>query len=252
MSNFGTKQSGFFNTGSSSEGGGVSSVGATAPLTSSGGTTPDISISQASGSTDGFLSSTDWTRFANFQILTGYQTLGSAFKSILMSNPSISNITQPLPLSTGQLRGVAVYVPIAVTVQGVKWYQTTIGAFTSAGFNGVALFSYSGGTLTRIVASADSEATWETAATNSWGSVAFTSPQAISVGLYYICVLFNGGATAPAIGGTVNSANANVNLGDFTNSAELSFNLSSQTTMPSSINMSSVTVSANNPAVYLY
>jgi hypothetical protein len=42
---------------------GVTSVGATPPLASSGGTTPDISITQASGSTDGFLSSTDWTTF---------------------------------------------------------------------------------------------------------------------------------------------------------------------------------------------
>lgn len=44
---------------------GVTSVTATAPLASSGGTTPDISISQASGSTNGYLSSTDWTTFNN-------------------------------------------------------------------------------------------------------------------------------------------------------------------------------------------
>jgi hypothetical protein len=169
-----------------------------------------------------------------------------------MSNPSISNITQAIPLATGSFRAIAVYVPIAVTVQGVKWFQTTQGAFTGTGFNGVALFSYSGGTITRIVASADSEATWETATNNTWGSVAFTSPQAISEGLYYIGILFNGGATAPAIGGTVNSLNANVNIGDFTNSAELSLTLGSQTTMPTSVSLSASTVSANNPAVYLY
>lgn len=43
----------------------VTSVGGTAPIASSGGTTPTISISQANGSTDGYLSSTDWTTFNN-------------------------------------------------------------------------------------------------------------------------------------------------------------------------------------------
>ena len=42
---------------------GVTSVTATSPLASSGGTTPDISIQQASGSQSGYLSSTDWTTF---------------------------------------------------------------------------------------------------------------------------------------------------------------------------------------------
>jgi len=209
-------------------------------------------LGQATSSANGYLASTDWTRFANFQVLTGYQTLGSTFKSILMSNPSISNITQSIGLVTGQIRGFAVYVPIAQTITGVKWYQTIQGAFTGSGYNGVALFTYSGGTLTRVALSTDSEATWETATNNTWGNVAFATPYSASAGLYFIGILYNGGATAPAIGGTVNSVNGNVNLGDFTNSAELSFVLGSQTTMPSSISLSGVTVSPNNPAFYLY
>ena len=48
---------------SPSSGGTVTSVTGTAPIASSGGNTPAISISQASGSTDGYLSSTDWTTF---------------------------------------------------------------------------------------------------------------------------------------------------------------------------------------------
>jgi hypothetical protein len=41
----------------------VTSVTASSPLASSGGTTPNITIQQASGSQNGFLSSTDWTTF---------------------------------------------------------------------------------------------------------------------------------------------------------------------------------------------
>lgn len=43
----------------------VTAVTATTPLSSTGGNAPDISISQANGSTDGFLSSTDWNTFNN-------------------------------------------------------------------------------------------------------------------------------------------------------------------------------------------
>jgi hypothetical protein len=221
---------------------------------SSSGSTHTFNLPTASVTNRGALSTTDWTRFANFQILTGYQTLGSTFKSILMSNPSISNITQSISLTTQQFRGVAVYIPIAQIITGVKWFQTVQGAFTNTGYNGVALYTYSGGTITRVALSTDSEATWETATANSWGNVAFSTPYSASEGLYFIGLLYCGGATAPAIGGTVNSNNANVNIGDFTNSSELSFTLNLQTTTPSSLSLggAGVTVSGNNPAVYLY
>jgi hypothetical protein len=45
----------------------VTAVTASSPLFSSGGTTPNITIQQASGSQSGFLSSTDWTTFNNKQ-----------------------------------------------------------------------------------------------------------------------------------------------------------------------------------------
>jgi len=218
----------------------------------SSGSTHTFDLPTASSTNRGALSNTDWTRFANFQVLTGYQTLGSSFKSILMSNPSISNITQSIGLTTQQFRGVAVYVPIAQIITGVKWFQIIQGNFTSTGYNGVALFTYSGGTITRVALSNDSEATWETATTNTWGSVAFATPYSASEGLYYIGLLYCGGATAPSIGGTVNASTSTVNTGDFTNSAKLSFTLNVQTTIPSSLSLSGVVVSGNNPAFYLY
>jgi hypothetical protein len=52
----------------------VTSVSGTAPIASSGGATPAISISQATTSTDGYLSSTDWNTFngkATFPSQTG-------------------------------------------------------------------------------------------------------------------------------------------------------------------------------------
>lgn len=52
--------------------GGVTDVTGTAPIFSSGGTTPDISITQANASTDGYLTSADWTTFdGKFDVPTG-------------------------------------------------------------------------------------------------------------------------------------------------------------------------------------
>ena len=48
-----------------SSGGTVTSVTGTAPVVSSGGNTPAISMAQATGSVNGYLSSTDWTTFNN-------------------------------------------------------------------------------------------------------------------------------------------------------------------------------------------
>jgi hypothetical protein len=46
-------------------GGGVTSVSGTAPIASSGGSTPAISIPKADASTDGYLDNADWTTFNN-------------------------------------------------------------------------------------------------------------------------------------------------------------------------------------------
>lgn len=54
--------------------GGVTNVTATAPLASSGGLTPDISISQADSTTDGYLSSVDWNTFDSKQPAGDYIT----------------------------------------------------------------------------------------------------------------------------------------------------------------------------------
>jgi hypothetical protein len=61
-------------------GGTVTSVTATAPVASTGGTTPQISIPQATTSADGYLSHTDWNTFNGKQAaLTNPTTQGNTF-----------------------------------------------------------------------------------------------------------------------------------------------------------------------------
>lgn len=83
----------------------VSSVGATAPIASSGGLTPTISISQATTSTNGYLSSTDWNTFNNKQSTSAPVTYTANFSvattdNWIINNKSGSSCTATLPAAS--------------------------------------------------------------------------------------------------------------------------------------------------------
>ena len=90
----------------------VTSVSASAPLASSGGSTPNITITQAGSGSDGYLTSTDWTTFNNKQatITGGATTITTSdltFDRALISNGigkvAVSPVTS---LELGYLSGV--------------------------------------------------------------------------------------------------------------------------------------------------
>jgi hypothetical protein len=105
--------------------GGVTSVTATAPLASSGGATPDISITQADTTTDGFLTSTDWNTFdGKFNVPTG------------TASDYLDGTGTPTPfpsIPSGTVTSVDLTMPAAFSVTGNP--VTTIGtlAVTAAG-----------------------------------------------------------------------------------------------------------------------
>ena len=78
--------------------GGVTAVTGTAPVVSSGGTTPAISMAAANGSTNGYLTSSDWTTFNSKQPAGSYLTSGGALGT--PSSGTATNLTG-LPLTTG-------------------------------------------------------------------------------------------------------------------------------------------------------
>jgi hypothetical protein len=85
-------------TVSNLRGSGVTAVTATAPVVSSGGTTPVISMAAATTSVNGYLTSTDWNTFNNKQPAGSYLTNGGALGT--PSSGTATNLTG-LPLSTG-------------------------------------------------------------------------------------------------------------------------------------------------------
>ena len=70
----------------------VTAVTASSPLSSSGGTTPNITIQQASGSQAGYLSSTDWTTFNNkLGSVPTLQSVLTAGSTLTQANTIITN-----------------------------------------------------------------------------------------------------------------------------------------------------------------
>jgi hypothetical protein len=105
---------GYFAISGGGGGGSVTAVTGTAPLASSGGTAPDISINQADNLTDGYLSSTDWNTFngkgnGTITALTGDVTAsgtGSVAATIANSAVDIPMLSASgTPSATTFLRG---------------------------------------------------------------------------------------------------------------------------------------------------
>lgn len=181
-----------------------------------------------------------------------YQALGS---TILAQNVDgdLATGVSGASMNSQRIYYTAVYLPLAATITGVKWIQITAGDYTANNYNGVALFTYSGGTLTKVASSTDDGNIWK-ATSGTMSSKAFTSTYAASAGLYFVAHMYSSSAqtTAPSLGiiGTASTVNT---ITDFTNSAKTSALITGQTALPASTQaMSGLTAAATEYKVYLY
>lgn len=188
---------------------------------------------------------------ANFETdntIKAYQSLGSVIKAQTVTG-DISKISAGLNLTSGLLKFLAVYIPRSQTITGVKWYQTTKGNYTGDANNLVGLYSYSAGTMTLVASSTNDATLWQTANSNTIGSKAFQSTYSANPGLYYVAILYHASAavTAPALASQPTIGNAAQNSVDFTNSATLVGQITTQTVLPNPTQLMSGVTSFATP-----
>lgn len=148
---------------------------------------------------------------------------------------------------------IAVVIHKSATVTGVGWIQTTAGNYTADNFNGVGLYTYSGGTLTQVAVSVNDGNIWKQTS-NTVGRKAFSSPYAASPGVYFIGALYNSSAqtTAPSIAGSPNHISVAGMINDLTNSAKITGARTAQTTLLSSESMTNLSGSQQHRYFFLY
>jgi hypothetical protein len=184
---------------------------------------------------------------------SGLQALGSTIKGINLGTPVLYSLGAAAVLTNGAVRFVPYYLVNPATITGVKFYQANTANYVGNNYNGVGLYSYSGGTLT-LVASTTNAASFWINTINTWVTKAFSSPYSAPAGVYYIGMMysFSSQTTAPQ---TIAGSTANVGFAtmDLTNSAKISaVSATGQTVLPSSIAMSSINSAVNVPLIYLY
>jgi hypothetical protein len=192
------------------------------------------------------------TKTSDWYVTLGQQAMGSTIKSICLIAPTMGMANTIIGMTSQQVRFVAVYLPQAATLTGVKWIQQTNGSYTANNYNGVGLYTYSGGTLTLVASSTNDGACWSQGG-SAMNSKAFSSTYSASAGLYFIGAMYSSSAqtTAPSLIGVPTLINAAMSM-DLTNSAKLSGQISTQTALPTPQAMSGVLLNGNGFAFWLY
>ena len=111
----------------------VSSVSATSPIASSGGTTPTISISQASASTNGYLSFTDWSTFNSKGNGTVTSVAATAGTGISIAGSPITSSGTLTITNTAPDQTVALTAGTGISVSGTYPNFTITNTNTSSG-----------------------------------------------------------------------------------------------------------------------
>ena len=130
-------------------GGGVTSVTGTAPIASSGGATPDISITQADGTTDGYLSSADWNTFdGKFGTPTGTSSdyldgTGTPTPFPTLTNGTVTSVAATVPNPTNP--AFSVNVPNNTTTPSVDITANGVVSQYVRGDGSLANFPLGGG-----------------------------------------------------------------------------------------------------------
>jgi hypothetical protein len=178
--------------------------------------------------------------------------LGSTIKASPIGL-NIEHLTTTAALADNLARFVVVKLSVPRTITGVRWLQGVQGSYTADGYNGVGLYSISGGTMTLVASSTNDGNIWK-AASATMTNKDFATPYPAAAGVYVIAALYcqSAESTAPTIAAATALFSSNIQTWDFTNSVKLVGQLSGQTSLPSPQAMSGVTANFLRHGFFLY
>jgi hypothetical protein len=202
---------------------GVTSVTGTAPVVSSGGTTPAISMAAANGSTNGYLTSTDWTTFNN----KGSGTVTSVTATSPVTSTGGATPVIAMPAATGSVNGYL------TSTDWTTFNNKGSGTVTSVGLSAPAIFTVGSSPVTGSgTISLTYSGTALPIANGGTNQTAYTAPSGNVKGLvYYDGTSFANDTTVTDAGydtstNTLNSRNFVANNGMICNSMTVSSNFS--------------------------
>jgi hypothetical protein len=182
--------------------------------------------------------------------LISYRALGA---TILAQNGDFAQANTSNTFVSQAARFAFFYLEQGITATGLRMLCRVVGVYTPNNFNGVALYSFVGGVITRIAISADIPTLWSGTAAGSIISAPFTAPINLLPGIYFVGLLYNTSAqtTAPQIDYFTTFA-TNKSLALFTGNVALTYTLAAQTTLPASATVASLTAVSSWPWLALY
>lgn len=183
-----------------------------------------------------------------------YDFLGNTIKAEPVG-VSLLRATNAFNMTDQQIRFFVVRVREAGTITGAEFPISTQGNYTAANYNGFGLYTLdpSTGLLTQVASTPDDGNLFK-GATGSMVQKAFTTPYTAAAGFYYIALLHCRSAvvTSPVIPGNQSVGAAVVMESGFLNNNKVCATLSTQTSLPSSVNMSALTRAGQVPYIRLY
>lgn len=177
--------------------------------------------------------------------------MGGSYKSKTLGMEFLGSLSS-LAMVDGTQYFIPIYLSKSDTIKGINFYQRVQGAYTADNYNGVALYSYSGGTVTLIDTTANNGNLWKGTA-NTWQSVDFVNKVYCQKGLYYISLLYNTSlqSAGPSIqsGGSVGGTNFPQHP---LNTIRIYSSLAGRTSPISSQSLTSTTSHQNNAFILIY
>jgi hypothetical protein len=167
---------------------------------------------------------------------------------------SLANVTSQLALTTTRLCFYPFNWNVSDSIRGIAFLNRSATTLTATNYNGIAIYSLSGGTLTRLTFTSNNSTFWDNASINTWKTQAIT-PFYLTKGVYYLGYQVSGSAGTPTIAsGTIMQIGL-IEPPSAVNSNGIkisSFVLNATTSPPSSVAFSTTTTLQQVPYFILY